>query len=83
MEAFASSKAVVASRIGGIPEMVDDGVNGLLFPMGDADALAARLVRMLGDRRLREEMGRRGRRRPSGSTSARGTTHGSRRFIAT
>ncbi len=61
MEAFASSKAVVASRIGGIPEMVDDGVNGLLFPAGDARALAASLTRMLGDRRLRGEMGRRGR----------------------
>jgi glycosyltransferase involved in cell wall biosynthesis len=61
MEAFASSKAVVASRIGGIPEMVDDGVNGLLFPVGDVDALAACLRRMLGDRGAREEMGRRGR----------------------
>jgi len=61
MEAFASSKPVVASRIGGIPEMVDDGVNGLLFPMGDVDTLAASLRRMLGDRRMREEMGRRGR----------------------
>jgi glycosyltransferase involved in cell wall biosynthesis len=61
MEAFASSKPVVASRIGGIPEMVDDGINGLLFPTGDVDALAASLRRMLGDRRMREEMGRRGR----------------------
>lgn len=61
MEAFASSKAVVASRIGGIPEMVEDGVNGLLFPAGDAEALAVRLRRMLGDHRLRAEMGRRGR----------------------
>jgi glycosyltransferase involved in cell wall biosynthesis len=61
MEAFASSKAVVAARIGGIPEMVDDGIDGLLFPAGDAAALAACLRRMLGDRRTREEMGRRGR----------------------
>ncbi len=61
MEAFASSKAVVASRIGGIPEMVDDGVNGLLFPVGDVEALAACLRRMLGDRGAREGMGRRGR----------------------
>jgi glycosyltransferase involved in cell wall biosynthesis len=61
MEAFASSKAVVASRIGGIPEMVDDGVNGLLSPAGDSGALAVSLRRMLGDRRAREEMGRRGR----------------------
>lgn len=61
MEAFASSRAVVASRIGGVPEMVDDGVNGLLFPVGDVEALAACLRRMLGDRGAREEMGRRGR----------------------
>jgi glycosyltransferase involved in cell wall biosynthesis len=61
MEAFAASKAVVASAIGGIPEMVDDGENGLLVPAGDPGALAAALRRMLGDRRVREEMGRRGR----------------------
>jgi glycosyltransferase involved in cell wall biosynthesis len=61
MEAFASSKAVVAARIGGIPEMVDDGVNGLLFPPEDADALAACLRRMLDDRGARVGMGRRGR----------------------
>lgn len=66
MEAFASSKAVVASRIGGIPEMVDDGVNGLLFPAGDSGALADRLRRMLGDRPAREEMGRRGREKAEG-----------------
>jgi len=61
MEAFASSKAVVASAIGGIPEMVDDGVNGFLFPMGNVDALAGRLEKMLADRDLREKMGRRAR----------------------
>ncbi len=61
MEAFASSKAVVASAIGGIPEMVDDGVNGFLFPMGNVDALAGRLEKMIADRDLREEMGRRAR----------------------
>jgi glycosyltransferase involved in cell wall biosynthesis len=61
MEAFAASKAVVASDIGGIPEMVDDGVNGLLFLMGDEDALVDRLGRLLRDPAARLEMGRKGR----------------------
>jgi len=61
MEAFAASKGVVASRIGGIPEMVDDGVNGLLFPVGDEAALAECLARLLRDPETRASMGRRGR----------------------
>jgi glycosyltransferase involved in cell wall biosynthesis len=61
MEAFASAKPVVASDLGGIPEMVDDGVNGYLFTPGDVDALAGLLERLLGDPRLAEEMGRKGR----------------------
>jgi glycosyltransferase involved in cell wall biosynthesis len=61
MEAFASGKAVVASDLGGIPEMVEDGVNGYLFPPGDIDDLAARLASLLDDAPLAEEMGRRGR----------------------
>ena len=61
MEAFASGKPVVASEAGGIPEMVEDGVNGFLFPVGNVDALAECLRRMLADRAAREEMGRRGR----------------------
>ncbi len=61
MEAFAASKGVVASRIGGIPEMVDDGINGLLCPVGDEAALAECLARMLSDQASREAMGRQGR----------------------
>jgi len=61
MEAFASGKPVVASDLGGIPEMVDDGVNGFLFPSGDEEALADRIATLLDSPGLREEMGRKGR----------------------
>jgi glycosyltransferase involved in cell wall biosynthesis len=61
MEAFASGRPVVASRVGGIPEMVEDGINGYLFPIGDIDALGGCLERMLTDPGKRSEMGRRAR----------------------
>lgn len=61
MEAFASGKPVIASDLGGIPEMVEDGVNGLLFQAGDAQELARRLVMLLESPELRERMGHRGR----------------------
>ncbi len=46
MEAMASGVPVVASRISGIPELVEDGVSGLLVPPGDAQALADALARL-------------------------------------
>ncbi|MCK4235603.1 MAG: glycosyltransferase family 4 protein [Candidatus Krumholzibacteria bacterium] len=61
MEAFACGKPVVASRVGGIPEMVEDGVNGYLFPVGDSTALAGCLKRLLDDPSLRKQMGSLGR----------------------
>jgi glycosyltransferase involved in cell wall biosynthesis len=58
LEALASGLPVVASRIGGIPEYVEDGRTGLLFPPGDSAALAECLRRLAADRELRRAMGR-------------------------
>lgn len=49
----------VASRVGGIPYLIDHGVNGFLFEPGDFEALARHLAALAGDGKLREHMGRR------------------------
>jgi glycosyltransferase involved in cell wall biosynthesis len=56
MEAKALGLPVVATRVGGLPEMIDDGVDGLLVPRRDPDALAAALLRVLRDDQLRASM---------------------------
>lgn len=61
MEAMATGLPVVASRLSGIPELVDDGVNGLLTPPGDAVSLANALERLRLDPALRRRLGRAGR----------------------
>jgi glycosyltransferase involved in cell wall biosynthesis len=64
MEAMAASLPLVATRVGGNPELVRDGENGFLVPSGDADALATRLLDLLGGEPGRAvEMGLRGRAR--------------------
>jgi glycosyltransferase involved in cell wall biosynthesis len=60
LEALALSRPVVASNVGGIPEMITDGVNGLLVPPHDADALAAAIVRLLTDHPFADTLGRAG-----------------------
>jgi glycosyltransferase involved in cell wall biosynthesis len=62
-EAMAAGKPVVATRIGGIPEYVTDGVTGLLVPPGDVDSLVEATVGLLADRTRLAEFGRRGRER--------------------
>ena len=52
VEAGLAGRPVVASRMGGLPEVVDDGRNGLLVPPEDPAALAAALLTVLGDREL-------------------------------
>jgi glycosyltransferase involved in cell wall biosynthesis len=62
LDAFASRLPVVATRAGGIPELVRDGDTGLLAPVGDAEALAAAAARMLRDGALRARVVEAGRR---------------------
>jgi L-malate glycosyltransferase len=57
LDAFLFGLPVVASRAGGIPEMVEDGRNGLLVPPADPPALAAAIVRLLADAPLRATLG--------------------------
>jgi glycosyltransferase involved in cell wall biosynthesis len=56
VEAFCRARPVVASRVGGIPDLVQDGVNGLLVEPGDDGALADAMVRVLTDRKLAERL---------------------------
>jgi glycosyltransferase involved in cell wall biosynthesis len=58
LEAMASGTPVVASRIGGVGEIVDDGVTGFLVPPGDTAQLHARLDQVLRDGELARRMGR-------------------------
>jgi glycosyltransferase involved in cell wall biosynthesis len=63
LEAWAAGVPVVASAVGGVPELIADGETGLLFPPGDEAALADCLERLLADRGLAERLARAGRER--------------------
>jgi glycosyltransferase involved in cell wall biosynthesis len=58
VEAFCRGRAVIGSRVGGIPDLVQDGENGLLVEAEDEAGFAAALERVLGDRSLAERLGR-------------------------
>lgn len=57
LEAMSTGLAVLASDVGGNPELIDDGVTGWLFPSGDVDALATKLQALAGDAGLRRRLG--------------------------
>lgn len=61
LEAFATGTPVVATTLGGLPELVRDGEDGLLVPPDDPDALAAALDRLLSEPRAARTMGHRAR----------------------
>lgn len=57
MEAAACGVPAVATAVGGVPELVDDGVTGIVVPAGDATSLGGALERLLRDAALRTRMG--------------------------
>jgi len=61
VEASASGLPVIASQVGGLPEVVLDGKTGLLVPPGDIETLANAISRLLADSALRAQMGQAGR----------------------
>ncbi len=63
LEAMAMRKPVISTKVGGIPEVVVDGVTGILVPPGNSKALFHAIMRLLNNPPLRESMGREGRRR--------------------
>jgi len=60
LEAMAAGKPIIASNVGGIPDLVRHGENGLLVPPGDHESLRQALVEILTQPELRRRMGRNG-----------------------
>ncbi|GEM_PF-1043186 len=63
LEAMAAGKAVLATKTGGIPEVVDEGVNGLLVEPCNDEALAIGMEKLLRDKQLRDRLGENGRKK--------------------
>jgi len=63
LEAMASGLPVLATRVGGTVDLVDDGVSGLLTPPADAQAMATAMIRLCDDGAARKAMGQAGRKR--------------------
>jgi glycosyltransferase involved in cell wall biosynthesis len=60
VEAMAAGVPVVASRVGGVPEIIRDGIDGILVPGGDAEALAGAIATLAADASVRQRLGRAG-----------------------
>ena len=57
-EAMSSAKPMVATRVGGIPELVEDGETGFVVDRGDVQSMADRILKLIADPELRVRMGR-------------------------
>ncbi len=63
LEAWAQGRPVIASQVGGVPYLVHDGTDGLLYPWGDVDALRDRMAAVLADANRARDLGVAGRTR--------------------
>lgn len=63
IEAMASGKAVVATRVGGVSDLIEDGISGMLVPSKDPISLAQAIIKLLKDPNLRLRLGNEGRKR--------------------
>jgi glycosyltransferase involved in cell wall biosynthesis len=70
IEAMAAGKAVVATAVGGVADVVEDGITGILVPSHNVEALAAALVRLAHDPEKRQQMGATARRRAAEAYSS-------------
>jgi N-acetyl-alpha-D-glucosaminyl L-malate synthase BshA len=61
LEAMACKVPSIATRVGGVPELIDDGVTGLLYPVGDVDAMALGALSLLRDRKRLDDLREAGR----------------------
>jgi len=61
LEAFASGKPVIGADIGGIPELIDEAIDGLIFPPSDVNELSEKIVWIWNNRALAHDMGKMGR----------------------
>ena len=75
MEAMAVAKPVISTRISGIPELVENGISGLLVPERDVDALVTALTTLAGDPQMRVTMGENGRKRVLDAFDLKKNTH--------
>jgi L-malate glycosyltransferase len=75
LESMAAGVPVIATRVGGNPEVIEDGVSGLLVPPRDSAALAAAMDRLLEDESLALVLGQAGMRRVSELFSLEGSVH--------
>jgi glycosyltransferase involved in cell wall biosynthesis len=62
-EAMALAKPVIATNVGGVTDLIENGVSGLLIPSGDAVSLADKIAQLMKNTKLRERLGQAGRKR--------------------